>query len=467
MRLSIRYQLLLPLLALMLGVVGMSTWTAWSSAQRARGQIEQQMEAIAATVNKVPLPLNPQTLPLMKGLCGADLLLCDEARQPLEDDGRPMTTLPAMPGELPAPAEGASGELGAPIQVAGTAYFARGIPLHHAARPGMFLYVFYPEALWRDALLQAVRPALFVGVLGALAAAVLTFAVTQRVTRRVEQLERRTRLIAAGDFSPMPLPRRNDELRDLGRSVNEMAQQLARFQETIGRTERLRLLGQVSGGLAHQLRNGVAGARLAVQLHRRACRADAETLAVALRQLTLVEMHLKRFLDLGKELELRREPCELGALIDEAVALVGPQCKHAQIELCCTPHGEAQPLVGDPGQIGHLLLNVLTNAIEAAGPGGRVDVRRGNIGADRVFVEVVDSGPGPPSEVAARLFEPFVTGKREGVGLGLAVARQVAEAHGGTIGWQRHDGCTCFRIELPLAAVSQPPFSQETGVEVA
>ena len=68
MRLSIRNQLLLPLLALMLGVVGMSTWTAWSSAQRARRQIEEQMEAIAATVNKVPLPLNPQTLPLMKGL---------------------------------------------------------------------------------------------------------------------------------------------------------------------------------------------------------------------------------------------------------------------------------------------------------------------------------------------------------------------------------------------------------------
>lgn len=451
MRLSIRYQLLLPLLALMLGVVGMSTWTAWSSAQRARGQIEQQMEAIAATVNKVPLPLNPQTLPLMKGLCGADLLLCDESRQPLDDDhGRPMTTLPAVPGELPAPAEGAAGDLGAPVAVAGTAYFARGVPLHHAARPGLSLYVFYPEALWRDALWQAVRPALFVGVLGSLAAAILTFAVTQRVTRRIEQLERRTRLIAAGDFSPMSLPRRDDELRDLGRSVNEMAEQLARFQETIGRTERLRLLGQVSGGLAHQLRNGAAGARLAVQLHGQACTSDAETLTVALRQLTLVEMHLRRFLDLGKALELRREPCDLGSLVDEAVALVGPQCTHAQIELCAAPDREPQPLFGDPAQLGQLLLNVLTNAIEAAGPGGRVEVRRGSAG-ERAVVEVLDTGPGPPREVAARLFEPFVTGKREGVGLGLAVARQVAEAHGGTIGWQRRDGCTCFRIELPLA----------------
>jgi nitrogen-specific signal transduction histidine kinase len=69
-----------------------------------------------------------------------------------------------------------------------------------------------------------------------------------------------------------------------------------------------------------------------------------------------------------------------------------------------------------------------------------------------VFVEVTDSGPGPSPDVAAKLFEPFVTGKPEGVGLGLAVARQVAEAHGGTITWRRENDRTVFRIVLPLAA---------------
>jgi len=85
------------------------------------------------------------------------------------------------------------------------------------------------------------------------------------LSRRIRELERRTRLIAAGDFSPMPLPTRDDELRDLARSVNDMAERLAQLQEAARKTERLRLLGQVSGGLAHQLRNGVTGARLAVQ----------------------------------------------------------------------------------------------------------------------------------------------------------------------------------------------------------
>ena len=68
-----------------------------------------------------------------------------------------------------------------------------------------------------------------------------------------------------------------------------------------------------------------------------------------------------------------------------------------------------------------------------------------------VVVDITDSGAGPPPEVARRLFEPFVTGKPEGVGLGLAVARQVAEAHGGSISWSRSPAGTCFHIELPLA----------------
>src|SRR5262249_31585382 len=66
-----------------------------------------------------------------------------------------------------------------------------------------------------------------------------------------------------------------------------------------------------------------------------------------------------------------------------------------------------------------------------------------------LVLEVWDTGPGPAPEVAERLFEPFVTGKPEGVGLGLAVARQVAEAHGGAITWTREGGRTCFRVELP------------------
>jgi signal transduction histidine kinase len=255
----------------------------------------------------------------------------------------------------------------------------------------------------------------------------------------------------------MPLPRRNDELRDLTRSVNEMAQQLAQLQETVQKTERLRLLGQVSGGLAHQLRNGLTGARLAVQVHARECRsreADGAALEVALRQLNLLEAHLKRFLDLGRAGDLKREPCSLTALVGEAVTLLRPQCHHAGTELRWQPLERECVVRGDPGQLGQLFLNVISNAVQAAGPGGWVEVR---LQSDKsAIVTVTDSGPGPPPEIAGRLFEPFITSKPEGVGLGLAVSRQVAEAHGGTVGWHRDDGRTCFRIELPLEPEREP-----------
>jgi nitrogen-specific signal transduction histidine kinase len=79
---------------------------------------------------------------------------------------------------------------------------------------------------------------------------------------------------------------------------------------------------------------------------------------------------------------------------------------------------------------------------------------------------VSDSGPGPSEEVAGRLFEPFVTGKPDGVGLGLAVARQVVEAHGGRIGWRREADRTCFTIELPLEQRAGQPKTNEVGARV-
>jgi signal transduction histidine kinase len=251
------------------------------------------------------------------------------------------------------------------------------------------------------------------------------------------------------------LPRRDDEIRDLARSVNEMAGQLSQLQKTVLQTERLRLLGQVSGGLAHQMRNGLTGARLAVQLYLREMNDsnDPSALEVALRQLTLLEAHVKRFLDLGRADTSCREPCDLTVLVGEAVELVLPRCRHANIELSWSPPAlarSATQLAADPGQLAGVLFNLLGNAIEAIGEGGRVEVRLGRSEqGDRLWLEVSDTGPGPPPEIADRLFDPFVTGKPEGVGLGLAMARQVIQAHGGQITWSRRDGHTCFRCELP------------------
>jgi len=452
MRWPIRWQLLAPPLTLLVGVAGVSALTAWASASRARHQIETRLRNLGGGLSDDrKYPLNQYVLDMMPGLSGAEYLLV-----PREGERIKTKNAPAEP-----PAEAVCDDwhdlrLGSPVRVGERTYLCSGLRLPD--RPGAYnrgdiLYIFYPEELWRDALWEAVWPSVVVGGAVGLASVGLAVELGRRLSRRLGDLERRTRLIAAGDFSPMPLPRRDDEIRDLTRSVNEMAQKLAQFQETSRRTERLRLLGQVSGGLAHQLRNGLTGARLGVQLFARenAGQVDASALDVALRQLTLLETNLKRFLDLGRQGPTRREPCSLTALVGEAVELLRPQCRHAGIELRWSPPAADAVVRGDAGQLGQLILNVLGNAVEAAGPGGDVAAAL-TADAKGCVLEVSDSGPGPAAGVAERLFEPFVTGKPEGVGLGLAVARQVAEAHGGRISWRRESGRTVFRVEFPHAS---------------
>jgi signal transduction histidine kinase len=463
MRWRIRSQLLLPLLLLLLGVLGLSVWMAFAAAKDARRQIETRVRNVAQILSEGKFPLAPlaqnHILLWVKQLSGADYLLARRS-------GQHISTLDVEPERL-LPAEEVGDDwralrLGPPIRSGGQTYLCSGIRLGRGENAGDILYIFYPESLWRDALWEAIWPFLVLGGSAGAASVALAIGLGQGLSRRIRELERRTRLIAGGDFSPMPLPSRHDEIRDLAQSVNEMAQRLAQFQETTQRSERLRLLGQVGGGLAHQLRNGLTGVRLAVQLFVRECSEQTDTAAldVALRQLTLLETNLKRFLDLGRDGDGRRERCSLPALIGEAVELLRPQCRHAGIELIWQPPSGDHVLFGDSGRLGQLILNVLGNAVEAAGPGGTVQVTlteetRLAPRPPVVVMTVYDSGPGPSPEVAERLFEPFVTGKSEGVGLGLAVARQVAEAHGGCICWRRDEGRTCFRVELPLAPMGK------------
>jgi signal transduction histidine kinase len=449
MRWRIRSQLLVPLLTLLLGVVGISTWTAAASAHHARHRIEMQMRDVARTVNEVSFPRNRWGLKLLRGLSEAEFLI--------DEGGDAFVTtfdISENPTGLPTPAEDWEDlRLGPRVEIAEKPYLCSGVLMRQRADADAVLYIFYPESLWRDALWTAVRPSLILGIFGGIASIALTVDVARRLSRRVRELERRTRLIAAGDFSPLPLPQGNDEIRDLAFSINEMAHRLAQLQESMQKTERLRLLGQVSGGLAHQLRNGVTGARLAVQLHARECagRSDAESLNVALRQLALIEANLKRFLDLGRADSGRRERCSLVSLLNEAVALLQPQCRHAHTDLSWHPPTNDETLVADAGQLSQVFLNVIGNAVEAAGMHGSVEVLLRSHGGHAI-IEVWDSGKGPSPHVAARLFEPFVTGKREGVGLGLAVARQIVEGHGGNITWRRESERTCFVMELPTSS---------------
>ncbi len=471
MRWPIRYQILLPLAGIMLAaVLGVSVLSAYLAAQRAEDEIDEQMRRVARTLldSSLGFPLNDVVLRQMAGLSGAEFALADRS-------GRIVASSRNWVAELPKTAAPVQRwedlQLGQPAELDHNRYFLAALRIRgRGAQPEpLVLYIFYPEKHWRESRRAAAFPPLAIGGIALTLFTLLAALIAARLSRPIHQLRSQVARLGQGDFRTWPLPRRNDELRDLAGGINWLAEQLAEMRRAIQRSERLSLLGQLSGGLAHDLRNDVTGARMAVQLHRRSCRqGDDESLDVALRQLALTEEHLQRFLAAGQPEQLKRVDCRIEEVIGTAVQLVEPACRHRKVELTVAANdAPVRRLEADPEQLRHLLMNLILNAVEAAGPGGWVRVEWGDEADGCCHVRVLDSGAGPPAEFIERLFEPFSTTKPEGVGLGLTVARQVAESHGGRLEFSRGVGATCFELTLPAVAAEPAANDSMSEAEVA
>jgi signal transduction histidine kinase len=248
-----------------------------------------------------------------------------------------------------------------------------------------------------------------------------------------------------------------------------MADMLDRYEGHVRATERMRTLAVLGGGIAHQLRNSATGCQIALDLHAEQCpdARDRETLQVAKRQLRLMEEYLQRFLQLGKQPEEQaKQIVDLAALVDDTLPLVQPAARHARIDLQWICHDRPCRLTGNAPMLTQLVINLLTNAFEAAAQAsaeiGRparvtVDLRRSDDGFLRLGIS--DSGTGPSASVRQDLFEPFVSDRRQGIGLGLAVAHEIVEFHGGTIDFEHREGTTQFTVELPRQA-AEPEENQ-------
>jgi signal transduction histidine kinase len=278
--------------------------------------------------------------------------------------------------------------------------------------------------------------------------------------RSITRLRGEVMRIARGDFREAPLPSINDEIRDLSAAVNRTAIMLAEYEAQVRRSEQMRTLTILGASIAHQLRNAATGCRMALDLHADECHAmeSRECLDVARRQLRLMESQLQRFLRVGKPpQEMVKRDVDLGDLIEELLPLVRPAASHAGVTLDCRVAAGDLCISGDEEALSQVILNLLLNAVEAAQQNGlqrqeqrRVCIEVGTTAGRGAEIVISDSGAGPADSVAGTLFEPFVSDKAEGAGLGLAVAKEVVAAHGGSIAWKRENGMTRFRVGLPL-----------------
>jgi len=449
MRWPLRNQILLPFL--LIQVIALTTiagLSAWVAVHRVELSLQSRLTNVIETLQNASFPLTPAILQQLKLLSGADFVvlasdgtLVDATLQNSTSDTSALLTAErtTQPGGLL--------DHRADVELNNVRYFAQQFLWQGAVEPRQ-VFVLYPEETYRIARQQAMWPPLIVG--GGLLLVTITVSVllSRRFNRRLLGLRTQVQTIAAGSFTPHPLPAVDDELRDVAVAVNQMARLLEQSLENARQTERSRLLTQLVGGLAHQLRNAITGGRLSVQLHKRRCpQGDDESLRVALQQLERIEEQIKGLLRIARGEERTRVSASLTDVMQATVELIEPVCEHQKISFTKAVDSPDLMLADGDGMRA-ALLNLLMNAIEAAGPGGRVRMSaRAN--PEAVVIEISDNGPG--FEDVESAMRPFFSTKQEGIGLGLALAVQGVEDCGGTLVTERIDDETCFRLTLPAA----------------
>ncbi len=297
------------------------------------------------------------------------------------------------------------------------------------------------------------RASAIVLAVGTLVLAMVVVGALASLRSGASQLERGIGRLERDLRAPIDEPHAT-ELAAIARAVSAMARHLADARDTekrlsgeLAHAQRLSALGRVVAGVAHEVRNPLAGLKLRLDLMKRdpalgaTARGDVDT---CLEEVERLDRVVRSLLTVG-----RREPrplasTALAAPID--LRLAGCLASAEEREVTLAREGEATAQA-DPDALGQIVENLVRNAIEASPSGGAVRVSIGREG-DRVFVDVLDEGPGIPKAHVAELFEPFFTTKPEGTGLGLWMSRALAEAMGGTLRYDRVGAGTRMRVEL-------------------
>ena len=449
--------LVLPLVGLVLAaVVANVAFAAFLAARRAFEAAEAQQQRVAAAVESSRIAFSPQVLETLAQLTGCEFLVWNAATATVG-----LTTLAPDVLARHAPATIAAAA-GGNVLLDGRRYHV-GTAHSRGVRPETVLVLTPVSSLVRTTL-EAIWPVLAVAAATLAVLVPLGLVATARLARRIVAVERHVATIAAGRFGETLVDvaaashAAHDDIGRLVAGVNHLSGTLAALRTNLVAGERQRLLGQLAAGFAHELRNAVTGARLAIDLHRRRCPAAAagpdDSLAVATRQLDVLEEEVRGLLALGRPGEAATGPVDVAALVAEVKDLAGPRSEHAGVRLEADPPAGLPPLTGRREALRAALVNLALNAIDAVGRDGRVRIET-RLADGFLELAVEDDGPGPPAALEDSLTEPFVTGKQEGIGLGLAVAKAVAEEHGGKLSWSRAHGRTRFVIALPIP-VGQP-----------
>lgn len=285
------------------------------------------------------------------------------------------------------------------------------------------------------------------------AAAAVGVYLMRSISRPVAALRAGAAKIGAGDLSARVSLKGNDELAELAGAFDQMASDLGRHQSQLLDAHRLASIGQVASGVAHEINNPLGVILGYVTLLRREpALADREELRIIEDEVRQSQAIVAGLLDLARPMRLHTTDVDLAEVAREAGARLEEGGGTGGVTIRFT--GAPLPRVtADEGKLRQTVLNLLTNAVQASRD---PDARSAEVEVmwcqrdRRAWIQIDDRGPGIPAENLERAFEPFFTTRRGGHGLGLAIARSLARAHGGDVTLEARPDGTRAVLYLPI-----------------
>jgi signal transduction histidine kinase len=486
-------------------VVGVALAMGRIAGEVAGGVVEDRLTS--ELVRGTSLFLQHRNLPITDDLMSylAEMFGVDAATITIKDGRIIASSLPPEQTAGLARQIEAAGGAGT-VRVGGVPFRVDSGEIVRPAGPGgapqrMRLCLMAPRRQFEEARSKALERLTVLALPAVAAATALAIALSLTITRPIRVLARRLdRLSEEAASSPggaamslaVQAPGRRHrgpgEVVRLADSFDRLLASLAKAQAAVAQSERLATLGRLAASVAHELRNPLSG----IQMNLRVLRdqlppreAADESFHVILREIERMNLYIEELLNLAREPSAagpparERGPVDLKDAAESVLQLLQGKCEHEGIQIV-REFQDAPPAHADANQARQAILNLLINAMEAMPGGGTIRVRvapaarplaggadgpADKVGddsaaphADRpagVRFEVADSGPGVSADLQADIFDPFVTTKPGGAGLGLHLCRQIVRRHGGRIGHDSSPAGAVFWFELPAHAQRQ------------
>ncbi|MBU1628203.1 HAMP domain-containing protein, partial [bacterium] len=295
----------------------------------------------------------------------------------------------------------------------------------------------------------------------------------RHIISRLDRLMKATQRIAEGDFTPiMPTRPYRDEFTNLAISMNSMMHQLKERQDILVRSHKLRAVGTLTAGIAHELNNPINNIMLTAEMLKEDVKniseeEEMDMISDLVNQAERAQKIVRNLLDFARESEMKTEPMDVGEIIQETIVLVGNQIKIHNVKSTLSIAPNLPPVHGDRQHISQVFLNIILNALDSMPNGGKLKISV--LRADEsgfIVARFSDTGNGIPSHIINSIFDPFFTTKPtgKGTGLGLSVSLGIIRKHGGDIKVQSkiNEG-SIFEVLLPISEVPANISINETN----